>query len=74
MGSEYVSIYLDGVLGTKAYLEEYCQGRLEKIVLSAENQSFLDTVESVRSTAQSDEDAYQLLQIMCSPATETVEG
>lgn len=74
IGEENVSVFLDGVLGTKAYLEEYCQGRLEKIVLSAENQSFLDTVESVRSTAQSDEDAYQLLQIMCSPATETAEG
>lgn len=67
---EQIAVFLDGVLETRAYLEKYSQSRLEGIELTEENQTFLSTVELVRATAQSDKDAYLLLQMMCPPADE----
>lgn len=73
IGEENVSVFLDGVLGTKAYLEEYSQGRLEEIELTEENTAFLNTVASVRENGLPDAAAYLMLTQMFVPA-ETAEG
>ncbi len=73
IGAENVSVFLDGVLGTKAYLEEYSQGRLEEIELTEENTAFLNTVASVKENGLSDEATYLMLTQMYAPA-ETPEG
>ena len=73
MGAENFSVFLDGVLDTKCYLETYSQGRLEEIELTEENAAFLNTVSSVRENNLPDEVAYQLLTQMYAPA-ETLEG
>ena len=73
IGAENVSVFLDGVLGTKAYLDEYSQGRLEEIELTEENTAFLNTVASVKENGLPDEAAYLMLTQMYVPA-ETAEG
>ena len=73
IGAENVSVFLDGVLETKAYLETYSQGRLEEIELTEENAAFLTTVASVRENGLPDEAAYLMLTQMYAPA-ETPEG
>lgn len=59
ISAEDMDTYLDGVLGTKAYLDTYSEGRLEEIELTGENQVFLDAVEQVRELPA--EAAYAIL-------------
>ena len=68
IGAENVSVFLDGVLETKAYLETYSQGRLEEIELTEENTVFLNTVAVVKENGLPDEAVYQLLTQMYVPA------
>lgn len=60
--TETLEVYLDGVLGTKDYLDAYSQGRLEAIELSEENQMFLNLAVSVREGELTGEPALALLQ------------
>ena len=62
MGPEDMSVYLDGVLQTKAYLEEYSQGRYEEIALTEENQGFLNAVVSIKEEEIPADVAYMYLQ------------
>ena len=71
---EDISVFVDGVLAAKAYLENYSKGRLEEIELTEENQAFLDTVSSVQEDGLSGADAYQLLTQMYAPADQAGEG
>ncbi len=71
---EDISVFVDGVLAAKAYLESYSEGRLEEIELTEENQGFLDTVSSVQEDGLSGADAYQLLTQMYAPADQAGEG
>lgn len=59
ISAEDMDTYLNGVLGTKAYLDTYSKGRLEEIELTGENQVFLDAVEQVRELPA--EAAYAIL-------------
>lgn len=63
-----ISVFIDGVLATKAYLEEYSLGRLEEIELTEENTVFLNTVAVVKENGLPDEAVYQLLTQMYVPA------
>ena len=73
IGPEDISVFIDGVLETRDYLEAYSQGRWEEIELTEENTAFLNSVDSVREKNLPDEAAYQLLTQMYVPA-ETPEG
>lgn len=72
--ADQADTFVDGVLETKAYLEEYSQGRMEEIELTEENQAFLDAVASARDAGLSGEGLYVYLTQVLSvsePAGET---
>lgn len=60
-GVEHIDMFIDGVLALQDYLEEYSQGRLEEIVLSDENQTFLKAVASAREAGMPAEGTYLYL-------------
>ena len=53
-----MEVFLDGVLALKDYLAEQNQGRLQAIVLTEENQAFLNTVDAVRAQGMSEDAAF----------------
>lgn len=55
--------YLNGVLGTKAYLDEYDRDRLEPIELTEENQSFLSLAASARESGMPASDICTMLRL-----------
>lgn len=60
--------FIDGVLEYQAYLTSFNQGRMEKIVLTAENQAFMDAVANVRESGMSDAEAFAYLSDLQSAA------
>ena len=64
MEPENMSVDREGVLETKAYLEAYSQGRYEEIILTEENQKFVNLVSSIREQGLSDQQAYELLTLL----------
>lgn len=61
MNPEQMDVYLEGVMATKAMMDEFSVGRLEKIALSDENQAYLELIESVVSGGLTGDAAYDLL-------------
>ena len=55
---EQMAVFLDGVLALKDYLAEQNQGRLQAIVLTEENQAFLNAVDAVRAQGMSEDAAF----------------
>lgn len=55
---EQMEVFLDGVLALKDYLAEQNQGRLQAIVLTEENQAFLNAVDAVRAQGMSEDAAF----------------
>lgn len=64
MGPENMDVYVDGVLATQDYLEEYSQGRYEEIELTEENQKFLNAVTSIKEQKIPADVAYLYLQTL----------
>jgi len=48
IGAETVDIFVDGVLGLQSDLEEFSEGRMEDIQITAENQEFVSRIQTVR--------------------------
>ena len=55
--------YVNGVLGTKAYLDAYDSGRLEAIELTEENQLFLSLAASARESGMPASDICTMLRL-----------
>lgn len=72
--AEQMDVFLDGVLGTKEYLETYSEGRLEEILLTEENKAFLDMAVSVKDSGMDMNGAYLLMtQAFVTEETDPVE-
>lgn len=60
-GAENMDAFIDGVLALRDYLAAYSEGRLEEIVLTEENQTFLHNVAEMREGGVPNDMAYLLL-------------
>lgn len=70
-GAEHMEKFTDGVLALRDYLADYSQGRMEEIVLTEENQAFLDAVVSAAGAGMSGEELYLHLTQMSDGVTPT---
>lgn len=73
-GAEHMDVFADGVLALRDYLEEYSQGRLEKIELTEENQAFLDAVFSAQEAEMPADGMYVYLTQMLGYGQEDAES
>ena len=61
LAPEDMEEYVSGICQTGDWLEQFNQGRMEQIVLTADNQSFLETVRTAASAGAGGESVYALL-------------
>ena len=62
VGEAYVDVFVEGVLAFQKLLEQNNQGRIEEIVLNAENQAFVDLVAAAATQKLSKAELYDYLR------------